>query len=259
MIICADDFGLAPDIDEAIITLARAGKISAVSVMAALPSTQEQTLSPLINLGDKVDLGLHLVFTKTEGLAQSYPSFQGLLARCWLGLLSFESARAKIAEQYDLFTAKTGRPPDFIDGHMHIQQFPIIRQALIEFTNKLPGEKPYIRNSYMPLEAINRQGVSPFKTWLLSIPGGRMKRLLNEAKIPTNEGFTGIYDFSQYQRYPEFLARFLDAPAQPTRLLMVHPGKGDLWRLGEYNALSRQEGLASMANRFPKALKTETP
>ena len=254
MIICADDFGMAPDINEAITELASSGKISAVSVMAALPAVDREALAPLLALDANIDLGLHLVFNDAVSLASSrpLPGFGKLAAGCWLGRVSPDFARAEISAQHEAFCRKAGRTPDFIDGHMHIQQFPVIRRALAEFVNGLPGGKPYVRNSYMPLGAIMRQGVSPLKTWLLSIPGKKMKRILRRASLPTNDGFTGIYDFSLHSRYPEFLARFIENPPSPSTLLMVHPGKVEPWRRAEFEALSGSAAVGSLAARFAR-------
>ncbi|MDH5638495.1 MAG: ChbG/HpnK family deacetylase [Nitrospinota bacterium] len=252
MIICADDFGMAPDINEAIIELAANGKVTAVSVMAALPEADRASVAPLSGLGDKIDMGLHLVFNDAVSLSGSkpFPEFRSLLTKCWLGLLPPRFAEEEIAAQYQAFLQKAGRPPDFIDGHMHVQQFPIIRRALIAFVQSLPGEKPYVRNSYMPLGDIMRQGVSPIKTWLLSLPGGSMKKILIRARIPTNDGFTGIYDFALHHRYPQFLAQFIKDPPSPSTLLMVHPGKEEPWRRAEYEALSNVDGVSAIGARF---------
>ncbi|MDH5510680.1 MAG: ChbG/HpnK family deacetylase [Nitrospinota bacterium] len=252
MIICADDYGMAPDINEAIIELATDGRITAVSVMAALPAVDRVSVAPLSDLGGKIDMGLHLVFNDADSLSgsQPFPEFRNLVSRCWLGLLSVQFAEREIAAQHEAFCQMAGRPPDFIDGHMHVQQFPVIRQALTMFVQSLPGEKPYVRNSYMPLGDIMRQGVSPLKTWLLSLPGKRMKKILTRAAIPTNDGFTGIYDFALHQRYPEFLSQFIKAPPSPSTLLMAHPGKVEPWRRAEYEALSKTDGIGAIATRF---------
>ena len=57
MMICADDFGLAPDVDDAILQLVRARKVSAVSVMAALLAKPTPTLKTLLELRGQVEVG----------------------------------------------------------------------------------------------------------------------------------------------------------------------------------------------------------
>ena len=257
MIICADDFGMAPDINEAITELARLQRISAVSVMAALPGLDRSSLAPLLALEKKIDLGLHLVFTSANALADGgrLPSFGQLMMDCWLGRFPLELAQKEIAAQYDVFTSLAGRAPDFIDGHMHVQQFPVIRQALVAFIRAMDGEKPYVRNSHVPFGRIASIGVSPLKTLSISLPGGWMKRTLIGCGIDTNDGFAGIYDFSQSDHYPEYLTRFTAGPVANSMLLMTHPGKEEKWRLAEYEALLNAEWITALATRFPRPIQ----
>jgi chitin disaccharide deacetylase len=63
VILCADDYGLSQDIDEAILDLCRAGKLTAVSCMAALQQFSPDSLSQLPHCERAVDIGLHLCLT----------------------------------------------------------------------------------------------------------------------------------------------------------------------------------------------------
>ena len=235
MIVCADDYGISPGVNQAVVQLVGAGRVTAVSVMAALERVDRQALEPLLKYAGCVDIGLHLTLTREDAgpAGASLPSFRGLLVKGWLGMLREEELIQNIRGQYDLFVRKTGRAPDFLDGHMHVHQFPGVREALIRFVAGLPEPKPYVRNTYMPLEKISGQGISPLKTWLISIPGGKMKRALEQAGVRTNDGFAGIYDFAQYGNYPEYLKKFLGPEAGPQTIMMCHPGSEEPWRAAE--------------------------
>jgi predicted glycoside hydrolase/deacetylase ChbG (UPF0249 family) len=62
LILCADDFALSRPISETIATLARAGKVNAVSCMAVCPGWAEDA-ALLSDLRPGVQVGLRLVLT----------------------------------------------------------------------------------------------------------------------------------------------------------------------------------------------------
>ena len=60
MIVCADDFGLAPDICRAILDVAEKGRITAVSSTVTWPDVGRDHVALLADHGAHLDLGLHL-------------------------------------------------------------------------------------------------------------------------------------------------------------------------------------------------------
>src|SRR5580765_3070169 len=143
MIVCADDYGLAGDIDQAILDLCDSGRLSAVSCMVLLQKCSRAALAQLTKYQSTTDIGLHLCLTD-EGLPLSAPlanplrPFGPLLRRALAGRLNALEAASLIAVQYDLFIEKAGRPPDYIDGHLHAHQLPGIREGLLSFVRSLP-------------------------------------------------------------------------------------------------------------------------
>jgi hypothetical protein len=261
MIVCADDFGLAPDINRAIVELAEAGRVTAVSVMAALPTVQREGLRPLLGLGDKIDMGLHLTLTPDRGAMPArastlspeggFVSYGFLVLRCIRGLVKPADCAAEITAQYNLFVEKAGRTPDFIDGHMHVHQLAGIREGLSMFARTLPKDaRPYIRNTGAGFMEIVKARTSFMKQILICAPGRAMKERLTAEGVLTNDGFAGVYDFRQYANYPEFLRRFTQSLAgRPNGLLMTHPGLVEPWRRAEYDAL-KAAGFFGRVNRF---------
>lgn len=249
MIVCADDFGLAPDINRATIELAEAGRVTAVSVMTALPVVTREDLRPLLALGARIDVGLHLILTPDRGAMPAHESTlspQGrfvsygfLVLRCMRGLVKPADCAAEITEQYNQFVEKTGRTPDFIDGHMHVHQLEGIREGLLMFLRTLPKDiRPYVRNTSASLVEIAHVRTSFVKQYLISKPGDAMREMLAAEGILTNDGFAGAYNYRQYERYPEYLRRFVQRLSiRPNGLLMTHPGFNEPWRRAEYEGI----------------------
>ena len=262
MIICADDFGIAADVDQGILTLASERKISAVSIMAALLPGPTPALQALLQRRATLDIGLHLMLTApavTPGAAGAdslcaqgcYPSLAALLQRSLLRRVSARDARRQIAAQYQRFVERCGCTPDFMDGHLHVHQFPGIRDGLLEFLLPLPPEaRPYIRNTYEPLPALLRRGVAPLKSFGIGWFGRTLQRRLRPLGLRTNTGFGGICDYRRWRDYPLFLQRFIQGAQHPNSLIMVHPGLQEPWRLAEYTGLRQTTSPPNQPARF---------
>ena len=250
MIVCADDYGLAPDIDEAIVELAARRQIDAVSVIVASPWCNEQAVAALKAVADRVSLGLHLLLIDGIPLAPEdelshlvtatgfLPHFGKLLRRAACGQLRSAEVQKEIAAQYDAFVRLFGMPPRFIDSHLHTHQFPTLAEGLAAFVLGLDAaRRPYVRNTHVPIAKAIRQGVSVWKNLFISLYGRRNRRLLDHLGIPTNSGFAGIYDYRQHNRYPDYHQRMTAHMETSSGILMVHPGKKEPWRRSEYEVL----------------------
>jgi hypothetical protein len=259
MIICADDYGLRGDIDRAILELCQRGRLSAVSCMVLFERCDGEVMKPLLALEAKVDIGLHLCLTD-EGLPLSLVSpenkladFKSLFRRALLGRIRPQEIFRQVAAQYELFVAKSGRRPDYIDGHLHAHQLPGVRRGLVDFVRSLPaGQRPYVRNTRMPTGEIRRRQLPWLKAAFIGTFGKRMQHDLAVAQLPTNDGFAGIYDFKQWQSYPVYLPKFLDCLHQPNGILVAHPGYDEDWRKQEFESLRDYAPLAGRLNRFQK-------
>jgi hypothetical protein len=247
MIVCADDFGLRPDIDEAILELCRFGKLSAVSCMTLFERCTRDNLQQLQEWREKVDIGLHLCFTAEPDAghtpAKSRFAF-GSFGSCWRAAQSKELLKqdvlTEIKAQYDLFLQKTGCPPAHIDGHLHVHQIPVIREALIEFLLDLPKtQQLYIRNTAQDLRLLWKNDLPVAKAAGIGLFGCWMNGRLRSRGIQTNRGFSGVYDFRNYNQFPVYLPRFAKALTKPNGILVVHPGKTEPWRMEEFSNLKQ--------------------
>ncbi len=263
MIVCADDYGLADDVENTILELCFAGRVSAVSCMVALGRCSSHSMSRLLACQAKVDIGLHFCLTDEElPLSKPsalevktgrLPSFGTLFRRCMVRALPPGSIRQELALQYQLFLDKANREPDFIDGHLHIHQLPGIREAVIDFVSSLsPSSRPYIRNTSLPLSRLRARNLPWFKAFLIGAFGKQMKKQLIASALPTNDGFAGIYDFKCWTRYPDFFPRFLECLEEPNGMLVVHPGASEIWRRQESETLRRFAFPAGEPKRFQR-------
>ena len=257
MIVCADDYGLREDIDRAILELCRLNKLSAVSCMVLFKRCDAAVLSGLLPQQAKVDIGLHLCLTD-EKLPLALPppdcrlpGFKLLFRRAVLGRINPQDIFRQISVQYELFVTKCGRRPDHIDGHLHAHQLPGVRVVLADFVRSLPLEhRPYVRNTRISIGAIRRQKLPWMKAVVIGEFGRRMQSALRAAKVPTNDGFAGIYDFNQWRRYPGYLPKFADCLREPNGILVVHPGFEENWRRQEFESLRESVALNGRLNRF---------
>jgi hypothetical protein len=256
MIICADDYGMADEVNRAILELCVLKHLSAVSCMAALERCGSDVLKPLLEHQANVDIGLHLCFadetlSPLENAARLLPTFGVFFRQSLVGQIRAEQIRLQVSTQYELFLKKCGRLPDFIDGHLHAHQLPGVREGLIEFILSLPAnERPYIRNTCEPLKNLWKHRLPWLKATFIGRFGARMLAELSVAGIPTNDGFAGIYDFQNYRRYPEYYPRFAACLQRPNGILVVHPGGNENWRRGEFTFLRDASFASGTPNRF---------
>ena len=257
MIVCADDFGLRADIDEAILELCEVRKLSAVSCMTLLNRCTPEGMRRLAEFREHVDIGLHLCFTAEPdagGASGSnrfaFRGFGSLLRATQTGQVRQADVLAEIRAQYDLFLKKAGCPPAHVDGHLHAHQIPMIREALIAFVSELPRPQPmYVRNTAAKTGTLWKNRLPWIKAAVIGVPGNRMRRRLTLSAIQTNHGFAGIYDFRNYRRFARYLPRFSQVLTYPNGILVVHPGKADSWRIAEYTCL-KEARFPAMPVRF---------
>jgi chitin disaccharide deacetylase len=141
--LCADDYGISPSVNAAIRDLLVRGRINATSVMTVAPSfhrAEALALQALNTTGRRVAIGLHVTLTApfrplSDGFQPlrdgAFPALPVLLMRACLWSLNQAALTAEIAQQLRAFAEHFGRPPDFIDGHQHVQLFPQVREALL--------------------------------------------------------------------------------------------------------------------------------
>jgi len=234
IVLCADDYGVAPGVGRAIRDLVARRRLSAVSCMAVAPYWREEAMK-LAQLGADVDIGLHLTLTDQAPLGPlprtapcgRMPRFGEMLRRSYAGRIEREELRGELARQYDAFVAAIGREPDFLDGHHHVQQLPIIREVVADlFADRLSGRDAYVRTCAEKAATIVKRRVFVTHHLAFAWPGRGLRRVLDRRGIPSNDGYSGAYDFSPRLPYAVLFDRFVSA-ARDGHLVNCHPGLVD--------------------------------
>jgi predicted glycoside hydrolase/deacetylase ChbG (UPF0249 family) len=222
-VLCADDYGLNPEVNTAILDLATKRRISATSVMSLSPGWPESAI-PLKEVRSVIDIGLHLDLTSDfamdDGIGESLSAW---MLRSTARLLQRDALERVIEKQLDLFELHVGTAPDHVDGHQHVHQFPVIRDALIRVLSRryASGPRPWLRIS---------RAVGPttdFKAQVITAMGAKtLERLAVAHGFAHSSHLSGIYDFKgSIVQYRNQLRQWLkDLPRGA--VLMCHPAKG---------------------------------
>ncbi|MCK6450683.1 MAG: ChbG/HpnK family deacetylase [Alphaproteobacteria bacterium] len=232
-VLCADDYGFAPGVSAGIRELLAAKRLSATSCLVASPHWQAE--APALRALDvDADIGLHLALTQVAplgpmpGLAPSgtLPMPGKLTMLAYACRLDRGEIGREIDRQLDAFEQAMGRPPDYVDGHHHVQQLPAVRDALIErFRTRLPRGTA-LRVCHEPLHGILARGVSPLRATVISFVGRGLRRAADRAGIPGNRRFSGVRGFTETAPYRDLFRRFIRG-GPPGLAVMCHPGYPD--------------------------------
>lgn len=222
VILCADDYALNESVSHGIVALAEAGRLSATSVMVLSPRWAQDAVL-LAPLRGRIDVGLHLDWTSVFALADGHGAPLGALMRrsWWPGLMSSQVS-AEVQRQLDRFEQHWGAPPDHVDGHQHVQQFPGLRQALISsLAQRYPsGCRPYLRIS----RPVARQGGLKGRV-IAAMGAAAFQRLAKAQGLPVAPFLSGIDDFqSDLAGYAHSMSGWL-TEAPEGCLIMCHPAQ----------------------------------
>jgi predicted glycoside hydrolase/deacetylase ChbG (UPF0249 family) len=230
VVLCADDYAIAPGVSRAILELIDRGRLTATSCMTVSRFWPEHAdwLRPRAG---KADIGLHFCLTEAAPLSAMphlapegrLPALGALLGRALLRRIDPDEIARELDRQLDRFADAFGRPPDYVDGHLHVHQLPIVRDVVMRrMRQTLP--QAYLRVCDEPLPAILRRGVAVPRALVISLLGRGLRRLA--AGRPANPRFTGVRDFDEKAPYRALMQAFLrDAPNG--LLVMCHPGVVD--------------------------------
>jgi predicted glycoside hydrolase/deacetylase ChbG (UPF0249 family) len=217
VIINADDFGLHPAVDEAVLGLAAQGLLRSTSVMA-WHALDRRALGQLHAQG--VSCGLHLDFTSaaagSSGLGPAYTVKQ-LIQRTWTRRLCARAVRASVETQLNRFEEATGRQPAFVDGHEHVHQFPVIREALFAALTQRYAVPPALRDTRP------RQWRGTKAAIIGALGGAELAYQARRHALQTNLDFAGVYGFQTTADLPALWRGWLATMPRVNGLIMCHP------------------------------------
>lgn len=227
VILCADDFALNTAISHGIVQLISSQRISATSCMVRSSYWQEhaELLKPHQN---QIDIGLHFYLPQMPNLLE-------VILKTNLKLINKNIIASEFEKQLAIFEQTLGRLPDFIDGHRHIHQLPVISDIIINACQKqsIPN-KIYVRN------ATNSKFFSAKQLVVSAVSDLSFEKKLRDHEIPYNTSFAGIYNFNDSYRYYQYFPKFLKAIGDKG-LIMCHPALNHLENRDDPMADSRYD------------------
>lgn len=225
---CADDFAIDESAVDAILELIERGRITATSALVDSPVWTGAAQRLQASLAQKrrdqtwtgADVGLHLNLTQAfaASAAAVWP-LPELIGRCAVGALARGLLEATIEHQLDAFEDAMGRRPDFVDGHQHVHQFAVVRDALIRILQRrYERDPPWLRSTRAP------RAIRDLKARGIAALGDRgLRKLAAEANFHTNAYLVGVYEFrADRAAYWRHLAQWLREGPEAS-VFMTHP------------------------------------
>ncbi|HEX4583931.1 MAG TPA: ChbG/HpnK family deacetylase [Burkholderiaceae bacterium] len=217
-VVCADDFALDRGAIDATLALIKLGRVTATSALVDSPNWKAAA-PDLKAVSDRADVGLHLNLTEALEPGSSTWRLPLLLVQSMLRLLPRWRVRALVERQLDAFTDAFGRLPDFIDGHHHVHQLPVVRDVLIESVlAREPKSLPWLRICLPPLDD------EDYKARVIGMLGAAsLMEMGRQAGFPTSGCLVGVYRFNlRRDAYLVQVRKWLAAATDGT-VFMCHP------------------------------------
>jgi predicted glycoside hydrolase/deacetylase ChbG (UPF0249 family) len=230
--LCADDYGISPGVNRAIRDLLERGRLNATSVMVVAPAIGRDEVASLQTVAARsarCAIGLHVTLTAPfRPLTMHFRPLDGgmflpfakLLRAGQLRRLDPEIIRAEVVMQLNAFRDLFGRSPDFVDGHQHVQLYPLARDGFLAAV-KEKAPNAWVRQARRN-QPLGKRLASP-KALFLDFLSTQFRRRAGRAGIATNPAFAGAYDFSRKPDYGALMHGFLDG-LPDGGVVMCHPG-----------------------------------
>lgn len=192
LIICADDYAQSPAIDAAILALIERGVVTAASCMTLSPDWSGSARALTSGIRHHADIGVHLDFTQFSHIIR-YPHSL-LVLRSLSGVLNRQAVVDNIQQQLDAFELAMQTPPDYVDGHLHVHQLPVIREALVNILQQRYGHLPFTERPWLRISS--PPPGSGLKARIIHWLGAeKLKQLANAAGFRFSPLLLGVYDF----------------------------------------------------------------
>ena len=147
LIVNADDFGLSPSVNQAVIRAHREGILTTASLMVNETGFDEAV--KLAKENPKLGVGLHITLLhghsalphdRIPGLVNQRGEFSnspvGVGMKYFFDSDLYDQLHAEIHAQFEKFHA-TGLPLDHVNGHLHLHLHPVIFKILMDDSEKL--------------------------------------------------------------------------------------------------------------------------
>jgi predicted glycoside hydrolase/deacetylase ChbG (UPF0249 family) len=257
VILCADDYAIAPGVSRAIRELIAQGRLNATSAMTVFPefaaeaAALDATKSPI-----RFSVGLHVTLTggykpliasPLKG-ADRLPSFieLGNPLRVDRG-----AVEAETTAQLEAFRAAFGRAPDFVDGHQHAQLLPAVRKPFLAAVAR-GAPRAWVRQCG---PAYVSGYFTDVKNVLIAWGSVGFRAEARRQGLAMNPAFAGAYNLWGNEDFGALFEGFLNGLPE-AGVVMCHPGfVDDILKARDPLTDRREAEYAYLASeRMPKAL-----
>lgn len=259
LIVNADDFGLHPAVNRAIIDGHTAGCITSTSLMTGGEAYDEAVAmaGSCPDLGVGVHLTLvgerpvsdpALVPSLVDGEGRFPDNYIQFLARFLLGKVSMAQVRLELAAQLDKVAAD-GIAVSHVDSHQHLHVLPGIIDIVLELatersirTMRIPDEGLFFTGGYPASigRLIGRTGLSLLAGWA--------RRKASRRGFAAPDAFFGMLAGGNMQT--EYFLNIISVLPTGTSEIMIHPGNDDALLQARYGWVYHwQSELAAVTGR----------
>lgn len=248
-VLCADDFAQTRATVEGILSLVDADRLSAVSCLVESPLWADAGVR-LRSRPQTFDAGLHFNLTHDfSAKGHRAAALPITMLASYSRMIDRNAVERRLSRQLDLFEEIVGRPPDFVDGHQHVHQLPVIRDTLVSVLRSRGLAPTVAVRVTVPARYRGPKG------WIVASLGGRpLLEAVRREGIRHNTDFAGIYDFFSLPPFAERLPRWLD-DLHDGALIVCHPGRTELAKGDPIAHARAQEFSYLRSSAFPAALR----
>jgi predicted glycoside hydrolase/deacetylase ChbG (UPF0249 family) len=230
VVLCADDYNLAPGVSKSIRELIALGRLNATSVMTVFPALDEEAKALLATPAPvPLQIGLHL--TLSGGFAPlvaaplaaadgMLPQMAALYAPQSHFRLDRKNIAAEIEAQFHAFERAFGRKPDYVDGHHHCQLVPGVQKTFVQTIARLAPEA-WVRQCAPAKKTALLTADN--KTRFIGALSVNFVRLATKAGLRVNPSFSGAYEYAGRETFAGLFPRFLEELTDGG-VMMCHPG-----------------------------------
>jgi predicted glycoside hydrolase/deacetylase ChbG (UPF0249 family) len=241
LVVVADDLGIGPETDRAILELAAAGLVTS-SVLIVNSPYAGAAVAAWNRAGRPVELGWHPALTidspilppdRVPSLVDEAGKFWPLgrfLRKAILGRLNPGEVAAELTAQYDRFRELVGGSPRLVNSHQHVSLFRPVSAALQAVLTARP-ERPFVRRVREPQRMLARIPGARIKRAMLDLFGRRQAKALDRDGFPGCDWLAGLTD-PPFVADPRFYTRWLSLIPGRTVELACHPGYHDPTLIG---------------------------
>jgi chitin disaccharide deacetylase len=238
LIVNADDFGLAPGVNRAILELHAAEVLTSATLMAKAASTEEAVKMALAM--PTLGVGCHIVLVDGTPVSDQraipslvdrptglfHPTLSSFLTRLFTARIRASEVEAEAAAQISLLQS-FGVRLTHIDTHKHTHMFPGILRPVLRAA-KAAGIHA-IRNPFEPIWSLNATADAPdvrrAEVILLRRFESRFRRIVKEEGFETTDGAVGVLATGSVKIAT--IHALITAMPEGTFELACHPGYRD--------------------------------